>query len=582
MDGIFGVLGHDLGEGPLSDTARVMGCVPKFTLHDPVFALAACAGGRQATGAASWATSADGQLLVAVIGAIEEAAPGRVAQVALEYYEGHGPGFVQHLHGFFAIVVWNARERRLLLCADRCTGVSGVYYHEGTDRLSFGTAAKAVVALPGVPRKIDRCALEDMLVLAHPVPPATLFAGVKQVPAGCVLEAVAGRPPRLMRYWQRKPGVVGRSGMAEVANDYMAALATAVARASASHSPPAVLLSGGVDSAAIVALLRAVGHERIVTYTLDADENDTSDRDTAARVAALYGTEHRVVPLGGASSVDALSAIVWHLEMPAPQAHPFFRLCAEVSREHDVVLGGYGNDLVWGVAWAHSQRAPQTLAGRAARYLAARRMLDRPSVARLLPGAAATDAELAVRIAGAVPNNCTDLSEDAIALDEGLFGDQRVMREIGAIATAAHGLWINSPYNAANVVAAAERVPLNARVGATLSGKLELKAFFKAVANGQRLLPLDVIYRRKQWVRSSLGAWLRGDLGARIEQLILQGPARDRALFDLAVVQQLMDAHRSGRADHGELLTMLAGVELWQRLFVDPSNLVPPDHNIAI
>lgn len=581
MDGIFGVLGRDLGDGSLSDAARVLGCMPKFITHDPVFALAVCSSGLQAIGSASWATGAGGQLLVALIGAIEEAAPGAAAQVALERYERHGPGFVEHLHGFFAIVVWDARERRVLLCADRCAGVCGLYYHEGTGGLSFGTAAKAVVALPDVPRKIDRRTLEDMLVLAHPVPPDTLFAGVKQVPAGCVLDAVAGQAPRLTRYWERRPSVAAHADLAEIASDYMAALTAAVARASAGHRPPAVLLSGGVDSAAIVALLRAAGHEQIVTYTLDADEDDTSDRDTAARVAALFGTEHRVVALGGASSVDALPAIVWHFEMPAPHVHPFFRLCAEVRREHDVVLGGYGNDLVWGIAWAHSQRAPQAPAGRAAPYLAARRMLDRASVARLLLGAAPTDDGLAKRIADAVPS-CADAREDAIALDEGLFGDQRVMREIGAIATAAHGLWIDSPYSTADVVAAAERVPLDARVGRTVTRELELKAFFKALVDGQRLLPSDIVYRRKQWVRSPLGAWLRGELGARIEQLILQGPARDRALFDLALLQQVMNAHRSRRADFGELLTMLAGVELWQRLFVDPPTLVPPDHDMTV
>ena len=103
---------------------------------------------------------------------------------------------------------------------------------------------------------------------------------------------------------------------------------------------------------------------------------------------------------------------------------------------------------------------------------------------------------------------------------------------------------------------------------------------FKALVDGRRLLPSDIIYRRKQWVRSPLEAWLRSDLGARIEHLILQGPARERALFDLAVVQQVMNAHRSGRADFGELLMMLAGVELWHRLFVDPAVLAPPDHNM--
>nr|WP_281173461.1 asparagine synthase-related protein [Xenophilus azovorans] len=108
-----------------------------------------------------------------------------------------------------------------------------------------------------------------------------------------------------------------------------------------------------------------------------------------------------------------------------------------------------------------------------------------------------------------------------------------------------------------------------------------MKAFFKALVDARRLLPGDVVYRRKQWVRSPMGAWLRGGLGAGIERLILQGPARDRGLFDLAVVQQVMDAHRAGRADFGELLMMLAGVELWQRLFVDPPTLAPPDDGMA-
>ena len=575
-DGIFGVLGRDPGKGSLSNAARVLGCVPQFTTHAPTFALAVCSAGQQAIGSASLATSANGQLLVASIGVIEEATPGAAAQFALESYERHGPNFVEHLHGFFAIVVWDARQQRVLLCADRCAGVCGLYFHEGAGGLSFGTAAKAVVALPGVPRKMDRGALEDMLVLAHPVPPDTLFAGVKQVPAGCMLDAVAGQPPRLTRYWERRPGATTHASMAEIESGYMTALATAVDRASAYRRPPAVLLSGGVDSAAIVALLRAAGHEHIVTYTLDADEADTSDRDTAARVATLFGTEHRVVALPGASSVDALPSIVWHLEMPAPHVHPFFHLCAEVRHEHDVVLGGYGNDLVWGVAWAHSQGAP---AERAARYLAARRMLPRQALARLLAGAAPTDDALAARIARAVPH-CDDEREDAISLDEGLFGDQRVMRELGAIATAAHGLWVQSPYSFASVVAAAESVPLGARASRTGAGGLELKAFFKALVDGRRLLPSDIIYRRKQWVRSPLEAWLRSDLGARIEHLILQGPARERALFDLAVVQHVMNAHRSGRADFGELLMMLAGVELWHRLFVDPAVLAPPDHNM--
>ena len=218
MGGILGVLGRDPGEGSLSNAARALGCVPQFTTHAPAFALAMCTGGQPAIGSASFATSANGQLLVALIGVIEEATPGAAAQCALEHYERHGPGFVEHLHGFFAIVVWDARQQRVLLCADRCAGVCGLYFHEGAGGLSFGTAAKAVVALPGVPRKMDRGALEDMLVLAHPVPPDTLFAGVKQVPAGCMLDAVAGQPPRLTRSGERRPGATTSASPAAAAS----------------------------------------------------------------------------------------------------------------------------------------------------------------------------------------------------------------------------------------------------------------------------------------------------------------------------------------------------------------------------
>jgi asparagine synthase (glutamine-hydrolysing) len=127
------------------------------------------------------------------------AADAQDADVLLGMFLLHGASFVEHVQGLFNIVVRDARRRRLFLYADRCGGVRPLYYHHGPDAFVFGSCAKAVIAHRNVPRELDLKSFEELLVLAHPIAPRTVFRAVSVMTAGTFLEYGEG-VVRMHRY----------------------------------------------------------------------------------------------------------------------------------------------------------------------------------------------------------------------------------------------------------------------------------------------------------------------------------------------------------------------------------------------
>jgi len=511
------------------------------------------------TVAASVAEAPDA--VVIALGEIAGPAHERGADAALVAYRRHGVGLAHALHGRFAVVVHT--PERVLLVGDHGGSRFPLYYRVDADGVRFGTAARAVAAMQGIPPGIDRQVLEDVLVLGHPVPGDTLFAGIEQVPAGCVIEIASGGAPSVHRSPLPSPYLPADEPATDHAADYTAALDAAI-RVHVSENP-AVLLSGGVDSAALVALLREAGCDPITTYTLDGGGTDTEDLEAAAEVAARFGTEHRVVRFDGTRLLADLAEVVWHAEQPLPHAHPHQQLFEAIRRDRDTVLGGYHNDAVWGL-WPSHSAGPPAPDRRISAYLEVRRLLDRATVARLLPGAAATDDLLIERLDAAVPTH-PDPRQDPILLQAVLFGGQLSDRDLGAVAALGNGVWVAEPYADPAISAVIQRMPMDARIRRRQDGSVEIKGFFKALVADRGLLPPGLVYRRKSWLRSATGDLLRGRAGDELEQLLLHDRAADRGLFDRDAVRALLAEHRAGRVDHSAPLTVLAGVELWFRAF---------------
>jgi len=545
----------------------------------------------------SFAVSADRSVWLAMTGEIEchqvmlremeragrPATGVQDADALLGMFLLHGASFVERVQGFFNIVVWDARRRRLFLYADRCGGVRPLYYYHGREFFVFGSCAKAVIAHRDVPREIDLMALEEVLVLAHPIAPRTLFSGVSVLTAGTFLE-YGDEMVRVRRYWSRQPYQPLNDHLQTLGERYFIALEAAVERNLDTTAETGILLSGGVDSAAVVSLLHRAGHRRLKTFSIHIGDPAQSDREASQFIAHRYQTDHHSIDSLDETCLNQFPDMIWHYESPGVDFHPTYLLCQEAKKHCDLVIGGYQNDLIWGVftplllpEWWLARVAP---ALSVLRYLRSRRCMGRADLRKLKVGAARTDMGLMKKIARFAQRTGHPLT-DMICLDESLFGDQRVFLELGKFVVDAHNLWIRVPYSDSVVASIAEAVPPAARYRREAGGSLELKSFFKDLMLARQVLPPEVIYRPKTWLHSPTAEWLRGSLGRTFEAVVLSRSARARGCFDMARLERLICEHRTGAADHTFPMMMLAGIELWNRIFIDPPSIAKPQFDLS-
>src|SRR5262245_5358024 len=210
-------------------------------------------------------------------------------EVIAHLYEEHGTDFARHLEGMFVFSLWDAKARRLVLGRDRI-GIKPLYVAERGDRLLWGSEAKCLLA-GGVEPELDPQALHDYLTLGYVAGPASMFAGVSQLPPGTILIAEPGRSrPRIERYWALEGHVPTSPAGAPRdermwADELVRTLKGAIESHLLSDVPLGVFLSGGVDSGTIVALMHELGVSPIRTFTIGFEEKSFSEAATARQVA---------------------------------------------------------------------------------------------------------------------------------------------------------------------------------------------------------------------------------------------------------------------------------------------------------
>ena len=260
-------------------------------------------------------------------------------------YEEWGEDCVKRLNGMFAFAIWDRTRRRMFVARDR-VGIKPLYWARAQGGTAFASEVKALFAFPGIERRARSESVVEHLTLRYCAAPATLFEGIFKLPPGHSLTLEPGRE-QLTRWWQPEFGPRIDPSEADALVEVETRLTASVKSHLMSEVPLGALLSGGVDSSLVVAIMSRLLDRPVQTFSVGFDApGPYSELPFARRVAEHCHTEHREIVVGARDLLRELPQLVWHQDEPLsePAAIPAF-LVTQLARETvTVVLTGEGGD----------------------------------------------------------------------------------------------------------------------------------------------------------------------------------------------------------------------------------------------
>jgi asparagine synthase (glutamine-hydrolysing) len=547
------------------------------------------------------------------------------SEVLLHLYERDGLRMMERLNGMFAFAVHDDRptgrpdgmERGSLLLARDQMGVKPLYYAQTGNGFLFGSEFKALLEEPTLPRDIDPVALHNTLAYLWSPAPRTMLRAVRKLEPGNALIVHDGRIQRQWAFYSMPyDGVESSATEGELAAELAERLRTAVERQLVADVPVGAFLSGGLDSSAVVAMMRqALPQQQITAFSIGFRgvaevEGNPNDLPYARRVAKHLGVHLEEIEVQP-DAIERLPELVALLDEPQADPAPINALMiAERARAMNIPVllsGAGGDDLFTGYRrhWALdferrwswlprvARKGMQTLATRAGGSSGAQAIPAARRLAKMFAHAG-DDADRrlssyflwstdAVRRALYTPEFGAQVAE-VDTLEPMLESLARIPAERDPIQRmlyleARHFLTdhnLNYTDRAGMAVGVEVRVPLldldfvrfATRVPSRFKQKGRVgKAIFKRAM--EPYLPHDVIYRPKSGFGVPLRRWLREELRPMVEDTLDERWLRRRGYFDPAAVRRLIALDAEGRIDGSYTIFALMCIELWFRRFID-------------
>jgi asparagine synthase (glutamine-hydrolysing) len=535
-------------------------------------------------------------------------------EVLLAAWEEWSEDCLTRLNGMFAFALWDEQERALFLVRDR-VGIKPLYYAHQDESLVFASEVKSILASGLVKAELDRESLHQFLTFLWAPDPNTLFRGVKTVPPGHFLKF---RDNELItREWWDISFDTIEEGRSETwwKEQVLETLDRVVKLEMVADVPLGSFLSGGIDSSSIVALMKNHSHgRRIGTYTIGIEAEDLrydiipDDVEWARRVNQQLDTDYHEIMLQPRVA-ELLPKLVYHMDEPAiDMAIPSYLVSRAARETLTVMLSGMGGDEVFA---GYPRQLAMKIAGM---FDPVPQLLRRPvmkALAQALPGGMPGRLTGPLRNAKKFARSAALDFEDRYLGYETYFTDEAKARlytdemrgaTSGLDAYSAHRRYFSRVKNTAplnqllyvdlktflpclnlmttdktSMAANLEvRVPflnqemleLTARMPPDLKLRgLKRKYILKRAA--EKLLPRELVWRKKAGFGAPIRSWLRGPLRPMVDELLSEETVKRRGLFRPDEVRRIINANLSGREDYNLQVFQLLTFELWQRAFID-------------
>ena len=533
-------------------------------------------------------------------------------EVLVNAFAEWNTGCLEKLNGMFAFAVWDELEKTLTLVRDRA-GIKPLYYAKIGDEFVFASEIKAILATKIFRAELDLEGFNQFLTFLWTVPPHTLFKNIYQLPPAHFLVWRNGEI-KINEWWDLNFGAEETGEDENVWRErVLETLDRVVKMEMLADVPLGAFLSGGVDSSAIVALMTKHA-SKVSTYTTGISAEDLSfdiipdDVEWSRKVAKLLPIEYHETLLKP-DLTDLLPKLIYHMDAPViDMAIPSFLISEQARATQKVMLSGMGGDEVFA---GYPRQMAMKLAGATDFIPSAVRRPLMHTLDKMLYGGVQgkltaplrnakkfarsaamdfenrylgfgtyyTDAQKSRIYSNELRGEIKDFDayryhrkyfekcRAASPLNRLLYVDFKTFMPALNLDTTdktsmAANLEARVPFLNHELVTLAERLPTNLKIKG-----LKRKYILKRAA--EKLLPKEIVWRKKAGFSAPVRSWLRGALKPMIADLLSEETVKRRGLFDYAEVRRTIDLNDAGREDFNLQVFQLLTFEIWMREFLD-------------
>jgi len=537
-------------------------------------------------------------------------------EVILHSYEEYGKDCVKRFRGMFAIALWDKKEKKLILFRD-WIGIKPLYYYVDAEKLIFGSEIKSILTCPGISRELNFKALDRYLTFEYIFAPETIFQKIHKLPPAHLLTWHNGEL-KITSYWDVPLGEDGKGtnfaknrwGEEDYLEELYAVLKESVRLELISDVPLGAFLSGGIDSSTVVGLMSELSDRPVKTFSIGFEDQSYNELNFARKVARHFGTDHHEFILKP-NLEDLVVHLADYLDEPLGDFSIFpTYLVSKMAREHvTVALSGDGGDELFagydtyladrigryyerlpgfirnqGIArWLHHippSRKKKGVINLAKRFVEGVELppqlrhtrwmtfLKQEEKSQLYSSffkdqlrGEATDKYIQDYFGQA-----THFLQESERLNRQLYVDLKtylpddILTKVDRMSMAT-SLEARVPLLDHKVVEFAFQIPGHLK----LRGFTTKYIFKKTMA---RLLPKEVIYKKKQGFSIPIKNWLRAELKPLLLDLLSETRIKKRGYFHQDCVNRWVQEHLHGRENHSHRLWALMVFEMWHQRYM--------------